>query len=215
MATDAPAQPRKRRLRKRYLIPALLLALLVVVFAWLYRRGTVAETAERDPRSPADAAVTQLVSRDGRTFVRCALVVDAPPADVWRVVTDYDHQAEFLPYVGQLSSERLGGGRVRVRGVAHSRLWGDWPFESVVTEEEHPDRGEYAVTWDEEDAGGLAVNRGGWALAPAGEGQTLLVYTLQIEMPNYPTFLIRNILMDRVASVLRAVRDEVARRGRG
>jgi hypothetical protein len=215
MATQTPASPPARRLRKRLVIPAILLALLLIVFAWLYWRGTTVETAARSPASPADGAITQLLATDRGTFVRCALVVDADAASVWKVVTDYDSQADFLPYASEISSTRLGDGRVRVRGVAHSRIWGDWPFESVVTEKEDPKRGEYTVSWDEEGQCDLEVNRGSWALTRLGEGKTLLAYMLQVEVRGSPQFLIRNIIMNRLPSLLRAVRDEARRRAQG
>src|SRR5262249_50079180 len=162
MATQAPVQPPTRRLRKRLAIPALLLFLLTISFAWLYWRGTTVETTPRNPRTAADGAVTQVLAQDGGTYVRCAIVVDAAPTHVWQVVTDYDNQADFLPYVSHVSSWRSGDGRVRVSGVAHSRIWGDWPFESVVTEKEDPERGNYTVSWSEESEGGMALNRGNW-----------------------------------------------------
>jgi hypothetical protein len=215
MATQPPAPPPARRVRKRLVIPALLLALIAIFFAWLYWRGTHIETEMRNPRSAPDGAVTQLLAKDGGTFVRCAIVVDADPSGVWKVVTDYDRQADFLPYVSQISSARLDEGRIRVSGVAHSRVWGDWPFESVVTEKEDPARGEYTVSWAEEGHGELVLNRGGWAITRLGEHQTLLAYLLEVEVRRGPPFLVRNIIMNRLPSVLRAVREEVRRRQGG
>ena len=42
--------------------------------------------------------------------------------------------------------------------------------------------------------------------------QTLLVFTLQIELKKYPNFIVRNIIMDRLHSVLKSMRDETLRR---
>jgi hypothetical protein len=39
------------------------------------------------------------------------------------------------------------------------------------------------------------------------------VFTLQMELQGYPNFVVRNILMDRVGTIVQSVRDEVARRG--
>ncbi|MFO0846556.1 MAG: hypothetical protein U0797_30005 [Gemmataceae bacterium] len=101
---------------------------------------------------------------------------------------------------------------MRITGVAHSRVWGDWQFESRVREQEEPERQEYAVTWDEHDAGDFAVNRGGWRLTPAGDGGTLLVYTLQVEMRAPPTSSRPGgDAQRRLGGVPHAVRDEVAR----
>lgn len=215
MATDAAAQPQKRRVRKRIWIPSVLLALLVFGGTWLWWRGTSADTVERNPASAADGAITQLLTQGGRTFVRCAIIVPAQPEAVWKVVTDYDSHPEFIRYIAELSSQKLDDGRVRLTGVAHSRLWGDFPFESDVTHAEKPAQGEYAASWHEEGKSGFLVDRGAWTVKRLDADQSLLIITLQMELQGYPNFLVRNILMDRVGAIVQSVRDEVAKRGRG
>jgi hypothetical protein len=112
-----------------------------------------------------------------------------------------------------MSGKDEGDGRFHIEGIAHSRLWGDWPFDSHITHSEHPDKGEYTAAWNETDKGELAVNRGHWQLRPfKDQNQTLLVYALQVETEHYPAFLVRNIIMDRLPSVVRAVGNEVKRR---
>jgi uncharacterized membrane protein len=212
MAIDAAAHPRKRRVRKRIWIPSALLGVLMLSVAWLAWRGTNAETMERNPASAADGAITQLLSQDGRTFVRTAIVVPAPPATVWKVVTDYDSHPKFIRYIASISSQERDDGRVRITGVAHSRLWGDFPFESDVTHAEKPTQGEYAATWHEEGKAGFVVDRGGWTVKRLSDDQTLLIFTLQMEIEGYPNFLVRNILMDRVGAIVQSMRDEVAKR---
>ena len=97
--------------------------------------------------------------------------------------------------------------------MAYSRVWQEWPFQSLVTQKEDPDDGEYSALWDEVDQGEFAVNRGGWTLKPhKDKKQTLLAFTLQIELKDYPNFLVRNIIMDRLHGVLKAMRDETLRR---
>jgi uncharacterized protein YndB with AHSA1/START domain len=216
MATAAAAaQPPKRRVRKRIWIPSALLGVLVLFVGWLWWRGTSADTVERNPASAADGAVTQLLSQEGRTFVRTAIVVPAPPATVWKVVTDYDSHPKFIRYIAELSSEKRDDGRVRLSGVAHSRLWGDFPFQSDVTHAEEPAKGEYAASWHEEGKAGFLVDRGGWTVKRLPDDQSLLIFTLQMEIEGYPNFLVRNILMDRVGAIVQSMRDEVAKRGPG
>jgi uncharacterized membrane protein len=208
----ASAQPQPRRVRKRILIPSVLLALLVLGAGWLWWRGTSAETAPRDPARAAEGPVTQLLTQDGRTFVRCAIIVDAPPEDVWRVVTDFDSHPKFMPYIAELSQQKLEDGKVRLTGVARTHVWADWPFEIDVTLKEDPAKGEFSASWHEENKTDFAVNRGAWTLRPHQDKQTLVVFTKQAELSGYPNFLIRNIMMNRVDELLAAVRDEVARR---
>jgi uncharacterized protein YndB with AHSA1/START domain len=210
-STPAPRPP-TRRVRKRILIPTILLALLVGLFAFLYYRGTAADTVERNPQSAGEGPVTQLYRNPaGQTAVRCAVVIDHPPEEVWRVITDYEHHPTFMPYVTGHVVSKDPDGRIHVSGTAHSRIWGDWRFESRVTHDEKPEKGEYTASWDESGAD-LAVNRGSWTIRPADGGKALLAFTLEVEAGRSPKFLIRNVLMDRLPAVLRAVRDEVNRR---
>jgi len=215
MTTGAAAQPTRRRVRKRIWIPSALLGVLLLSLGWLWWRGTSAETVERNPASAADGAVTQLLSQEGRTFVRSAIVVPAPPEAVWKVVTDYESHPQFIRYIAEQTSEKRDDGRVRLRGVARSRLWGDFPFQTDATHVEQPDQGEYAASWQEEGQAGFPVYRGGWTVKRLPDDQSLLTLTLQMEVQGYPSFLVRNILMDRVGTVVRSVRDEVARRSGG
>jgi uncharacterized protein YndB with AHSA1/START domain len=210
MATDA-AQFQKRRVRKRIWIPSVLLVVLVLFIGWLLWRGTSADTVEHNPASATDGAITQLLDKDGRTVVRTAIVVPAPAEAVWKVVTDYDSHPKFIRYVGAMASQKMGDGRVHLRGVLHSRMWGDFPFETDVTCTEKPAEGEYTATWHEENQPGFRVDRGGWTVKRLPDGQSLLIFTIQMEIERYPNFLVRNILMDRAGTIVESMRDEVAK----
>jgi uncharacterized membrane protein len=216
MAADAPpAKPQRRRVRKRIWIPSVLLAAVLIAFVWLWWRGTMADTAPRNPASVSDGVVTQLLQvNDAAIAVRSAVIVDAPPEAVWRVVSDYDSHPKFVPYIAELSSSKLDDGRVRLTGRARSRIWGDWPFEIDVVHTETPGKS-YQAEWNEKDKSGFAINRGSWKLTPAGERQTLLAFTKQMEVPGYPNWVVRNILLDRLGSIVRAMRDEAIKRNRG
>lgn len=210
-----PAEPQPKTVRKRIYIPLIILIVLVVASVILFVRGTWADSAENNPATTADGAVTQLLRKpNGNVVIRCAILVDAPPKDVWAVVSGYDKHGEFLPYVSKVEAAKQPDGRFKINGIAQSRLWGDWPFESLTTHEEHPDDGEYAATWEERDVEEFEVNRGGWHLKPIDKTkqQTLLSFSLQIDLKRYPNFIVRNIIMDRLSSILTAMRDETLRR---
>lgn len=212
MATNDAPPPARRLVRKRILIPSVLLAAALVLFGWLWYRGTVTDTNPYTPTSAAEGPVTQLVNLGpGFTSVRCAIVVDAPPDAVWQVISDYDSHPRFVPYIARLSSEKRDDGRVRLTGLARSRLWGDWPFEIDVKHNETPGQS-YLAEWHEKDKTGFAVNRGMWTVKRAGDRQSLVIFNKQMEVPGYPNFLIRNILMNRLDSIVTAMRDEVHRR---
>jgi len=214
MATSA-VPPAKRRVRKRIWIPSVLLGALALFVLWLVWRGTSVDATARNPTSADEGAVTQLLNEGEGTFVRTAIIVPAPPAEVWKVVTDYDSHPKFIRYVSELSSRKIEGGLVRLTGIAHSRLWGDFPFESDVTHTEKPAEGEYAAGWDDEGRAGFLVDRGGWTLKRLPGERTLLVFRLQMEVEGYPNFLIRNILLDRLGTIVESMRAEVAKRGGG
>jgi hypothetical protein len=130
---------------------------------------------------------------------------------VWKVVKDFASHAQFLRHLSNVTATPLRRGGTHLQGTAHSRLWGDWPFEMTVNEQESPDKGEYEALWNESDEH-FAVNRGGWTLKPTGKDQTLVVFTLEVEIKKYPSFLVRNVLMDRLGTVVGQMRDEVMRR---
>jgi ribosome-associated toxin RatA of RatAB toxin-antitoxin module len=210
MATTATPVPGKRRVRKRILIPALLVGFFLLVLVVLVVRGSWADEQERNPATVAQGTITQLYrTPEGKTPVRCAIVVPASASFAWQVVTDYENHARFMPYVSQLSSRELKDGRTHIEGVAHSRIWGDWPFQSTVS---HEEKGQTYRAWWEESDHFLAVNRGSWQVSSTKDGESLVVFSLEIEVAGYPNFLIRNILMDRLHTVLQALREEVQRR---
>jgi ribosome-associated toxin RatA of RatAB toxin-antitoxin module len=196
-----PAPPRRRR-KRWLLVPAALLALVLAAGAVAYARGTWADTRPHDPAGPADGPVAQVYQvPDGGKEVRSAIVLPYPREQVWKVVTDYEHYGDFLPYLADLEVTAADGG-CHMKGRAKSALPGWWPFEIDIRQEQTADR--WSATWDQ-PGGPVQVNKGGWVLTPAGAGQTLLVLHLETEARGTPTFLIRNVYLHRLKEVVRAV----------
>jgi hypothetical protein len=199
--TATPTPPR-RRFKKRYLILAVA-AVLAGALLVLIVRGTWADTRLRNPQVPADGAVCYLYQApDGHKEVRAALVLDCPAAAVWSVVTDYDHFSDIFPYERSTHWEPDPDGRIHLTGLAHSRLYGDWPFDVHVRHEETPD-GKIA-SWDGPTPD-LPVNRGSWTVTPLGPDRTLLVLSIEWRMRHVPDFYTHNILLDRLKPMVRAV----------
>jgi hypothetical protein len=210
-----PETPPPRRIRKRLYLPVILILLMIVVGVGFYVRGVWADTTERNPATADVGTITQLFRQpDGTVVVRCAIVIDAPPSATWGVVSGYDKHNEFMPYISKVEATKKDGGVVIVEGTAHSRIWGDWPFRSETTHRETPAAGEYSASWSEENKDVFKINRGSWKIVPNGsnKNQTLLVFTLQIELKDYPDAIVRNVIMDRLHTILKAVRDETLRR---
>src|SRR5581483_2586657 len=117
-----------------------------------------------------------------RKVLRSAAVLPHPPEAVWKVITDYPNFNRTFRYVSKIDVVEQKDNQTRLSAVAHSRLWGDWPFEVTVNHESHPEQGRYVASWDE-PSDDLAVNRGSWTLSPAADDRqsTLLVYVLEVE----------------------------------
>lgn len=209
---DTPPKP--RRVKKRWMIPLILLVLIVALLLFAYVRGTWADSKTKDPKTSADGVITQLYQEpNGRKNIRAALVIDAPPAAVWAVVSDYANHDKIFRYVSKSEAARDPDGRYHLTGVAHSSLWGDWPYDTHVSHIESAGTGEFIASWDE-PSGPISVNRGSWAVKPAGGAadKTLLVYTLDVEVGGYPPFFVRNLVLDRIGKLMTDVQTAVKKR---
>jgi ribosome-associated toxin RatA of RatAB toxin-antitoxin module len=196
-----PAPPRRRR-KRWLLLPIALLALVLAAGAVAYARGTWADARPHDPASVAEGPVSQVYQTpDGGKEVRSAILLPYPRERVWQVVTDYAHYGDFLPYLADVEVTPAEQG-CHMKGRAKSALPGWWPFEIDVRQEQTAER--WSAGWDQ-PGGPVLVNKGGWVVTPAGEGQTLLVLHLETEARGTPTFLIRNVYLHRLKAVLRAV----------
>lgn len=210
-AANATTTLPRRRVKKRILIPALVLGLLLLFALAAYMRGTWAASEVHNPQTAAEGTRTQLYSTPtGDKQVRCAILVDAPIEKVWTVVRDYGNHTKFLPHFSEIVVGPPDGERVHLVGVAHTEPWGDWPFSVDMDHKKVSDK-EYVASWDNPSET-MSINRGSWTLKATGPNQTLLVLALQIEAARYPNFFVNNILMDRMYRVVSALRDEVNRR---
>ncbi len=146
----APAAKSPRRSR-RLVIPLVLLVLLVAAGVVFYVRGTWADDVPRNPTSVAEGPVAQVYQPAGQgRRVRCAILLPHPPARVWKMVTDYEHYTDFLPYLADVKAERTAEG-IRMSGQARSVLGGWWPY--TITIHEKAADGGHVAWWDETGAG--------------------------------------------------------------
>jgi uncharacterized membrane protein len=210
MATSPEAQPTPapRRIKKRFLIPGIILGVLALFLLGMYIRGSWADTTPRDPATSADGIICQLLQTpEGHRPVRCAVVLDHPIDSVWKVVTDYERYHEIFPTLSSkpVTAVRDGDTRARVSGMASSLL-GDWPFEINVKHEEFAQK--RVAAW-EGSSDQVKLNRGSWTLLPKDGGRTLLVYSLEVQLAGYPTWVVNNVLLSRQPGVVQAVIDRL------
>jgi hypothetical protein len=197
----APAPPRRRR--RWAIIPVGLLLLILFFFGWAYVRGTVADSTVREPTT-AGVPVSQLYrTPEGHTTVRAVILLEQPRPAVWKVVNDFAHYGDLLPYLRNVEAEPGKDNTTAMTGDAQAPLGGYWPFKVVV----HTDQSgkEWRAWWDEKGEDEILVNRGGWELSEPAPGQTLLVLTLEGEVRRNPTFILRNFFRYRLRQVLLAV----------
>src|SRR5262245_48415515 len=127
--------PPARRWRKRVVIPCAIGLGLALFLGWAFVRGTWADNVPKDPATPADGVVCHLYQPPGGPKqVRCALVLDYPAEEVWKVVTDYERFGEIFPTLKSVEATRRPDGRCRLKGVATS--WaGDRSFDILIRQE--------------------------------------------------------------------------------
>jgi len=176
-------------------------ALLAVTIGALWIRATWASATERNPAASTDGAVTQLFrTPEGRTVVRCSVVIDRPIDLVWKGMNDPSTYSGMFPAAG-LTAEPLPDGRIHV-SHPKSTAAGTWTVDLHLRRVETPAR--RALVWDDPSAE-VPVNRGDWGVTPLGPDRTLLVALLDIEVARMPDVVLRNILLSREGAVLEAV----------
>lgn len=94
--------------------------------------------------------------------LRAETVVDAPPAQVWAVLTDFSRMPDWSPELVRMLPLKRGGLRVGQSYLGINRRKAViWPTRSVVAVLEHG----RALAWDTRSSGARWI----WELAPDGE----------------------------------------------
>jgi ribosome-associated toxin RatA of RatAB toxin-antitoxin module len=196
-----------RRKRRWVVIPVCLLLGLAAGLVWVYVRGTRVDTQPRDPDAPGGVLAQVHRDAEGRPCVRAAILLQHPADEVWKVVTDYENYGEILPYLREIDVTR-GRSGARMTGKAASAVAGWWDFAIDIVETETD--GTRRAAWDHSGGTGqVQINRGSWTVIPRGKN-TLLVLTLEAEVRNNPSFVLRNYFLHRLPRVLAAVEQRLA-----
>jgi len=202
MTGNPSISPEPARIKKRIVIPAIFISVAVLLLIVGTIRGNWTDAEPRNPSSPANGVVTQILrTTDGGKKIRCATIVANSPEQVWKVVTDYDHFSEIFPNIRTSKGVRDPDGRWHLTGEVRSII-GHWPMDLHVRHEESAPK--FVASWDE-PYGSWKVNRGSWVVTPHGSGETLLEYNLELTVSPFPDFVVRSVLLDQLKPILKAV----------
>ena len=205
-----PAQPTPppRQVRKRILLPAIAIAMLIVLAGGIWLRGTAASAEEKNPTSSAEGVLTQLyLTQDGRKVVRCAAIVDRPVEEVWKAVTDYGNFGRMFPMLRDVRAGVEADGRSRLQCKVTS-IFGAWPVDVRIR---HDTSGKHVASWDE-PTGNITVNRGSWTLTPLDPAKTRVIYLLDVEVRPFPDALVRAVLLSRQKTVVEALASHLEKK---
>ena len=127
-----------------------------------------------------------------------SIVIDAPVEKVFRVVSDYDRYAEFLPEVKRVSTSERSGNEVKVH----------YEVEVIKTikytlkmREEPPHR----VTWSFVTGEVMKDNHGEWVLEPSGDAKTKATYTIEMALgPLVPKAIVKALVEGSLPKMLEA-----------
>ncbi|MFS8797431.1 SRPBCC family protein [Synechococcus sp. O70.2] len=140
-----------------------------------------------------------------RRQVQGRILIPVERRQVWQVLTDYDHLAEFIPNL--VESRLLGSqnGRKLVRQVGSQQvLFARFSAAVVLAiEEVFPHQLRF-----QEVEGDFLIFEGFWELADWLEQQTLLTYHLQVQPPRrMPVGLVERRIRRDLALNLQAIRE--------
>ncbi len=172
-------------------------------------RTSIVDRELKNPKTPDDGIVCQILAEGGRKPVRCAVVLDAPPERVTAMIRDYRDYPQLFGGRGWHMevdrADREPDGRVHFVGRVRTRV-ASWPVDLRIT---HEDQGTLHVNrWDETSPEG--VSRGHWRVEPAEGGRTLLAYQLDLDAGRTPGFLTREFLFVELRSPLRRIRRRLS-----
>ncbi len=143
--------------------------------------------------------------------------IDAAPERVFKVIGDYDHYTEFMPYMRESKVVAREGKTVYVYGYIAPPVVSNRDYTLKMTDETAADV--YKVSWVPANEKGpaprsgtvrLAINTGSWTFEPDENGKTTATYYLYTDPAGaIPTWMVNKANRDSLPDVLRAIRKRV------
>jgi ribosome-associated toxin RatA of RatAB toxin-antitoxin module len=167
----------------------------------------------RPPAADVNVSVERVDSDAGRVYqVSAHGEVAAKPAAVWRILTDYDHMAEFVPDLHSTRVLERSGDQaiVEQRGVAHFLFFRREIRLLVQVREQPMSRIDISLV-----DGDMAVYHCTWRLVPVPEtGGTRIVYSGALAPKFYvPAIFGANLIRADIAKMMAAVLARIDRPG--
>ena len=135
-------------------------------------------------------------------------IIEAPPARVWNMVTDYNRQDEFAPRTKEIEITKIMGNVVWVYMV----LDAPWPLEDAkFTLKVLHDKEELRTNWNLVE-GNIQESYGSWDLdpVPGKPNQTLAKYTLLYDDGRpIPKWIVNTFTRMAVKEIMVLVRQHV------
>lgn len=138
-------------------------------------------------------------------------VIDAPKENVWGVITDYEHYAEFMLRTTEVKILKRDAKHV----LYHSKVNMPWPIANVAYDclvKLAPGGNEIEFEMVPGTGQGVKSFRGTWRLEPfeSSKDRTLATYTLFFEPDRwYPRWAFNLGTKQSLSKVIRAVADRV------
>jgi ribosome-associated toxin RatA of RatAB toxin-antitoxin module len=127
-----------------------------------------------------------------------SIVIQAPLEKVFRVVTDYERYAEFLPEVKRVSTSERSGNRVKVHYEVEVIKRIRYTVQLI---EEPPQR----VSWTLVEGEVMRDNRGSWLLEAVGQGKTQATYSIEMALgPLVPKAIVKALVETSLPKMLEA-----------
>ena len=158
------------------------------------------------PAAALELTVTQAASQNGggKTYqIAASGDVNAAPAAVWRILTDYEHMPDYVPNLKSARVVSRNGDKVVVEQLGAARfLFFSRAIRLVVqVHEQAPNKFDISLV-----EGDMKVYRCTWELVPLPGGGTRLLYTAAIAPAFYvPGILEASLVRKDIAAMMAAL----------
>ncbi|WP_426194662.1 SRPBCC family protein [Massilia sp. DWR3-1-1] len=179
--------------------------MLIAFFRLLLLACTLSAGVPALAAAPLELTVERVAGADGGKLYRIASsgTVAATPAAVWRILTDYNRMAEYVPDLKSARVVAREGDKVTIEqhGAARLLFFSRDIHLVVQVHEQAPNRLDVSLV-----DGDMKVYRCSWELTPLADGGTRLVYHATIEPKFYvPGMVGASLVRQDIARMMAAV----------